>query len=591
MRPMHSSQTKSERVRKLTGEAASSVRRTGFFAVSEGTGSQRQLTFGVSIPWFAAAYRMAGAIVLGAIALIPSLMWAVRDRRVWPWDQAWYGELSVDLWYILSRAPRWWYSGMVEALGLKPPAVVWLGQFFVPLKGIFGSVEAALLFSILITQLVMLVLIYLICAELAPHSRGIGFIGILAAAGAEQFVGLSHQMFAEPIQCLAVAWSILIALRCKEWPRARTLLHLVGSSMLGLLAKSSTPLYTLIPTAFIVFSLVRSRQPWDFKAERERRASKVLAYGLIGVGPFAAIWYWRNYAAVLEHVRISSSGDVALDYGFRASVGTKFILWLRLVSRAFLEPYLLWIGGFLVLATGVVLIARVPLLRWRRPLMIAAFSAAQIALVLFVFSLNDAVETRYLYPLLPYITIVIAALCSAASYRAVLALVAAACLVQWATVNSAAFAPAPVIVNQTPYLASIVTDPTAYRELAEVVRITSSSGYNIVAVEDASLNANSAAFFAAKNRFNSGERSQYTSIGYGQKDAAAAMKRIEEFSARFVITLDEPAQPSANFLNVAALPVLQALKSSDRFTRVPFPSERGILIFERQNRSTSATRP
>src|ERR1700733_1451592 len=228
---------KSEPTGTLTAEASSLRRGVHFFAVTDGEGQKRQLTFGMSIPLLAEAYRFSAAVLLCVIALIPSLLWTVRDRRVWPWDQAWYAEVSVDLWYLFTHAPLQWLQLMTTAVGLKPPGSTWLGQVFVPFHGAFGSMEAALLFSILLTQVVVLVLIYRISADLAPNVRGIGFFGVAAAAGAQQFVGLSHQYLVEPLQCLAVAWIILIALRCHEWPRARTLIHLASSGLLGMLAK------------------------------------------------------------------------------------------------------------------------------------------------------------------------------------------------------------------------------------------------------------------------------------------------------------------------------------------------------------------
>jgi hypothetical protein len=249
--------------------------------------------------------------------------------------------------------------------------------------------------------------------------------------------------------------------------------------------------------------------------------------------------------------------------------------------------------GFLVLAAGwAMLIARVPFSRWRRPLFIASLSVAQIALILFLFALNDAVETRYLYALLPYIAVVIAALCRAIPSRAVQALVLVACAAQWGVVNQASFALTPVLTNQFPWLNPIVTDATAHGELSRAIRRTSIfPGYNIIGVEEPWLNLNSAAFFAAKNRLDTGVRSYYTSLGYAEKDTSAALKRIEDFSARFVITLDEPFQSTPDFLNLVTLPVLRELKSSQRFARVPFSSEKGIVIFERQNRAPAALHP
>jgi hypothetical protein len=258
------------------------------------------------------------------------------------------------------------------------------------------------------------------------------------------------------------------------------------------------------------------------------------------------------------------------------------------LDQGFLEPYLGWVLGILALAAcAVILFTRAPLAQWRRSLPIGLMCAGQIALVVFVVALNDNMEERFLFPLLPYIAIIFVLVCSvllswAARHRVVHVLVFLACVAQWAAVNRASFAPAPLLANQFRWLNPIVTDTTTHQELSEVVRQTSGyPGYNIVAVQEPWLNENSAAFFAAVNRLNTGVRSNYTSIGYAEKDPSAAMKRIDDFAAKFVITLDEPHQSSPNFLNVVSLEVLHDLKSSHRFKQTPFPSKKGIVIFER----------
>jgi hypothetical protein len=68
--------------------------------------------------------------------LTPSFFWIAQDYHVWPWDQAWYGEVSVDLCFWLTHSAYTWLATMADGLDLKPPGVVWIGQFFVLLNGI-----------------------------------------------------------------------------------------------------------------------------------------------------------------------------------------------------------------------------------------------------------------------------------------------------------------------------------------------------------------------------------------------------------------------------------------------------------------------
>src|SRR5207249_4122446 len=111
-------------------------------------------------------------------------------------------------------------------------------------------------------------------------------------------------------------------------------------------------------------------------------------------------------------------------------------------------------------------------------------------------------------------------------------------------------------------------------EVARAVRLSDSPGhYNIVAIEEPWLNANSASFFAAKQSLKTGARGYYTSVGYAQEDTGAAMRRIEEFQAPYVITLDESHQSSTpNFVNVVSSRVLERMRRDSRFTQVPFDS-------------------
>ena len=170
----------------------------------------------------------------------------------------------------------------------------------------------------------------------------------------------------EPLQCLAVAWTVLIALRCDAWPRARTLIHLASASLLGLLAKASTPLYVMVPVIFILFTLVRSREPWDFRAEWHRTSSRILVLASLFWGALGAFWYLKHYAQVLQHIRDSSSGAIALDYGFRAPWFQKYSLWMTLLEQAFLEPYLIWILGVLIVASVMAIFSgRVSRSQWK----------------------------------------------------------------------------------------------------------------------------------------------------------------------------------------------------------------------------------
>jgi hypothetical protein len=531
------------------------------------------------------ASKASWAYLMMAALLIPSLVWILRDRSVWPWDQAWYGEVSVDLWFWLGHSLNRWWSEMINGLYLKPPGIVWLGQLFVPFRGLFGSVEGALLFSILTTQFILLAILFKIGQRMAPRSGLIPVAGVLFASGSQLFVGLSHQYFVEPLQALAVAWCFYIALRAGDWPKPRTAIQLASALLLGVLAKTTTPLYCLVATIYAGYFLARMPGKWNLAAEWKSRSSRTLAIAFGLLGSLCGFWYLRNIATVWQHVRDSSSGDIALNYGTRTSVLQKLIVWSQLINPSFLSPCLLWgsmagiiVGGGLLIyrITGRSAHGRLDM----QPL--AALSLIQIGILLLAFSVNITVDSRYMYALLPCVAILLMQICMFVPRALLVALIMLGS-VQWAVVNAYSFALTNRLTGHSNWLIPLQANSSEYDELSRVVRFTSDVGdrYNIVGVQKPWLNDNSAAFFAAKERLMSGIRNYYTSLGYAEKDPNAAMRRIEELRTYYLITLSEQYQSTPpDFLNIVSLPVLETARHDAHFKLCAFPTENGVVVFE-----------
>jgi hypothetical protein len=453
--------------------------------------------------------------LIGA-ALAPSLLWIARDRTPWPWDQAWYGEVSVDLWFNLTHSILDWGRTMLMGINLKPPGIVWLGQLFVPFGSLFGSIEIALLFSVLLTQALTLYIVFQIGRTIAPASYAVPAVGVSLVAATQSFIGLSHQFFVEPLQAFAIAWIVLIAVRCMDWPTARVVLHLAAALLSSVLAKATTPLYCLLPCLYIGFVLIRKplRQGW--KSEWRSLSGRALIFSIGAVTPLTAMWYAVNLKAVIQHIRDSSSGEIALHYGFRASVGQKLLVWLGLLDHAFLSPYLEWA---VVLAVVIGLVARYgPVGRRSLPSAVKAtaiLSLLQIGFLLLTFSVNDAVDSRYMYPVLIYLAVIVMSFCAPIPWRVAFVPILAFCGLQFVVVHRVALGAAGPLASQFAYLDKPREDWAHYREVERIVGITSTvrGRYNIVGVEERWLNLNTASFFAAKHRLDTGVRSYYTSLG------------------------------------------------------------------------------
>ncbi len=529
--------------------------------------------------------KVAWPCLLIAVLLAPDAVWIGRDRSIWPWDPSWYGEVTADLWFSLGHSLRQWCVLMATGLDMKPPGIAWIGQFFVPLGELFGSVEAGLLLSILLTQFLLLFIIFRIGQEMFPAARLVPVAGAVFAAGTQLFVGLSHQFFPEPLQALAVAWAFFIAVKAATWPKPRIVVHFAGLLILGALAKATTPVYFLLPCAYTAFVFLRKPRTSGFAEEWRSASSRVLIAGCGLAGIAGAIWYAYNFRHVWQHVREASSGAIALDYGFRASVAKKLIVWLDLLNQSFLAPYLLWV---FVAAAAMALMGLWPgAVRGKLPpraMFLAVLCALQMALLLLLFSANDMVEARYMYALLPCVAILFMTVCARVPIRGALVALIALCVFQWIAANRTTLGVGSPLANQSAWLLRVDSDPARYDELTHMVQVTSTIPYryNIVGVEEPWLNANSAAFFAAKGRLRTGVRCYYTSLGYAEKDVGKALRRIDELQTHYFITLDEPFQRAPpNFVNIVSLPVLRELKGSSRFKRVAFGSQNGVQIFER----------
>jgi hypothetical protein len=243
--------------------------------------------------------RLAPAAVAPLVGLLlaaPSFVWASVDRSIWPWDPAWYGETSVDLWATLRHNHYLWPKAMQHALGIKPPGIAWFGQFFVPLGGVLGSEQTALLVFQVLVQAASLAFLYAAARRVDGRPFSIA-AGVVLTASAPLFVSLSHDYFVEPLQTLSVVWVLFIMVSARRWHPSLTLAQLVAALAFGLLAKLATPLYQAAPAAVAValsLPALRSRAWGRWWLEKRFLASAVLA-AVLAYG--AGRWYEVNFDA------------------------------------------------------------------------------------------------------------------------------------------------------------------------------------------------------------------------------------------------------------------------------------------------------
>jgi hypothetical protein len=529
------------------------------------------------------------AHLLLIVILAPSAGWVVLDRSVWPFDQAWYGEVSVDLYAALGDGAKAWMDAMGTALPSKPPGIAWLGQWFVPVGLALGRIETALLASVLLCQFGTLVLVYRTGRLLAPDRPLIAMVGSLMVGASPLFVGMSHNYFAEPLQTFAVAWVFYITSRGPGASRVRLMAELIAVAAVGMLAKTTTPIYCLLAGLLCIVWMIRSRRPDVRRAWR----SVVLDWGALvfslALAACAVVWFWQNAESVLRHAKLSSMGDVALHYGSDRPFLEKLSFWCRGLQQCFLLEPMVW-----VLAAGAVLAsvlygARIRSGRPHRrgPIeFVALVALAQIVAVVCVFSLSINEETRYLLPLAVPIGIVL--MWTLAQFPD-WSLASVWCVLlggQWACVFLQAFggiAPQPTLTH---WLVPVERDARRSQELARVVEATSNhrirNRINVIGVEYPWFNANSASFYAAKAALAGVPRCRYTSLGYAEADAEAAWERlVTGINAPYFVTIAQDYQIAKDTFNSVSLPILQRALGDPAFNPVPFVSECGVLVFRR----------
>ena len=532
------------------------------------------------------------------IVLVPSLYRVFQDQSVWPWDMAWYGQVSVELWTDLTSNPHLWFKDMVGAFGTKAPGIAWLGQFFVPFRKVVGSTETALLLEIFSAQFLTLVLSFQIFKQLSNGQNLVATASSVLLGSAPLFVAMSHQYLTEALQLLAVTYCFWIAVYANSWSRARTFGHLLLATALAMLMKASSPLYCIFPTLVALREVLRSHPSAIVSRARENNGM-LFVCGLL-ISGITAIWYWRNYSALSEFIRIASSGDVALDYGHKGTFLAKSEYWIHAMQKSIVLPEVL------AAITIALLLSVFTSVRWRKKSdvlktsnrlnVLAAAAFSQLIVTLLVFSLNINEEQRYLLPLTPAFVVLIMWCTSFIGQKWVWTVVLCAASWQWINVHQQAMGWTSRRPDVSGWLQAITWDATLRNEVERAVHATCNSysrgRYNVVGVELPWFNYNTLSFYAAKAELPGEPRCLYAYLGHAEKDPEKAWARLEALHPAFFLTVNESQLPNPpDFLNETSLAVLQKIRGDSDYVPYSFASEK-VLIFGNRvaNRSQGDSR-
>lgn len=538
------------------------------------------------------AHKPAVAVLAAIVLLAPSVVWIFRDAHVWPWDQAYYATLALQIRDALRDGVPAWLSAFLTVPGARAPLLPWFAQATLPLTRVLGEPERALLFANVVTGGITLGLVYSAARRLGG-TPAIALTAMLACAGTSDFIAFNHQFLTEAGQAMALAGLAWAALRADDaaWPRlvAATLFW----TTLAMLAKTTSIAFVLPFLLYIAIVCSASR--------RQRFAARPVDFSLLFVSLVLAaitvIWYAIHWSAIVTHIaEATTDKDIVLAYGSERPLVVKLQFWSRALLQA-LSPFS-WLSGIVVivmawaLGTGAVRVwrgrlANLPHRAIESHFLFALCLAGTIMAGLITYSRMINEDVRFLAPMLCLVVLLLAWSLVTLHSRWITAAIALLLAGNWsfthATVQGFVARPERAL----PYLQAPQNNSAAMARMARAVRDVcdkSRAGrLNIIGAELADFNVPSADFYAEKMRRAVGYRCDYGSLGYLEGDPQRAIRRLYELNADFFVTLplDELPRPGTDPLDRISRPVAEWIAASPDFQRVT-PDGDSLAIYRRR---------
>lgn len=385
--------------------------------------------------------RMCPPVILGALVVVPAWWWIARDHGVWPWDTAHMGTYTLNLWSAFNPfSPAWWRDMLTGMTG-KAPGLPWVSQPFAGLgELLFGDPLTGLLVFQSFVQVVTAGLVFRTARHVTGGRSMVAWLAAGVLIAAPLSMGLSVRYYTEPLQTLAVAYVWWAVITIPREQLARRVCHVLISGALGSITKISTPLYVVVPVAWLIVDTARMIRAngWRSEANQNSRPRILACVALLGAA-LALTWLALGYEPLIAFVRSTSSGVIASYYGESMPFLSKLGLWLRAIERELLSRYVLGALGVCLVA-HLVMRSRVPreaddaTTPSTRSAFWCAMVMIQLGVVLAVMALQINQDVRYLAPLLPGLAIVGAIVLNRVRPVALAGLPLAVCFVQYLVV-------------------------------------------------------------------------------------------------------------------------------------------------------------
>jgi len=526
--------------------------------------------------------------------LLPAFVWILLDRAPFSGDESVYARPSLELFRTLLASPLEWPRRALDIFPLKPNALIWIGQGFVPAGYLLRSVDKGLLLSVWTSQLLTVIIVYLAMVRLSKRDSSTAVLGSLIVASAPMFVVLGGYYMVESIQMLAVAWFILIMARAGTWDPAYTLSHLLAAAAFACLTKVTTPLFCVWPGLLALVTAVRRSEAPDAWRWRQPRVA-AMAVGSLCLATVAVTWYCWNWTSVVAHARVAAIGPVAAAWGKEDTFLNTLWFWLQEVGHSFFLVPLVGLSVVLLFVVAACSRKGLPT-QFDHASLVAAL---QMATVLGAFSLSSNRSSRYLLPVLPYVGILLCWSVHRIQSRVITRLAVMTFGLQLAFVYATVFGLVPNHFNAP--LRGLDHQGNDARLLESVVaRSCPDEGpvpyLNVVAIDPNFrgdwLAPEPANYVAARDRAG---RASKAPCGYGYlggnffgSGASKAWDALIAEGVRYVITVDPGIHPvPVTVFNEALRPenfqhLWTNLNNSGFFAReMPLAEDPGIVVFRR----------
>ena len=343
------------------------------------------------------AFRI--SVLLAAIGL-PGLFRIVLNRAPFSGDESQYARASVEIFRSLAKSPLEWLHLLITISPYKPSALLWLGQFFVPLGSWVGSIDRALLLCIWCIQLVTLGLLAGALWKISGRQPGQPLLIMLICASPPLFVTLGSYYMVESLQTLVAAWFIFVMAAARRWRPALTLGLLFVGSASAALTKQTTALFCVWPGLIALVCALhraRTRHDWGWQTP----AVMIAWIAAVMLAAATSMWYWRNWKTSMAYVIANTRGPVGAIWGKEDSFASTLIYWLGTLPGTLILPAIAPV--MLGLIAAAIFHRAVTARDDAGPYFSICGVAAlvQVITVLIAFSYNVNRESRFLLPMLP----------------------------------------------------------------------------------------------------------------------------------------------------------------------------------------------